>query len=70
MQLHTFMLGIDVARRALLLISPPPFRYFRRREACAKNKNLYPVWGDDTIWKMLGQLCELPHEKSELENIG
>src|SRR5438067_11999569 len=26
MQLHTFMLGIDVARRALLLISIPPFR--------------------------------------------
>jgi len=26
MQLHTFMLGIDVARRALLLIFTPPFR--------------------------------------------
>src|SRR5205823_3601710 len=26
MQLHTFMLGIDVAQRALLLISIPPFR--------------------------------------------
>ena len=25
MQLHTFMLGIDVARRAFLLISTPPF---------------------------------------------
>jgi hypothetical protein len=31
--------------------------YFRRREACAKDNNLYPVWSDDTIWKMLGQLC-------------
>jgi hypothetical protein len=57
MQLHTFMLGIDVARRALLLISSPPFRYFWRGQARAKDKNLYPVWGDDTIWKMLGQLC-------------
>jgi hypothetical protein len=26
MQLHTFMLGIDVARRALLGIFTPPFR--------------------------------------------
>jgi hypothetical protein len=26
MQLHPFMLGIDVARRVLLLISPPPFQ--------------------------------------------
>jgi hypothetical protein len=26
MQLHTFMLGIDVARRALLVIFIPPFR--------------------------------------------
>src|SRR5437016_5682274 len=43
MQLHTFMLGIDVALRALLLIFTPPFRYFRRGEACAKAKNLYPV---------------------------
>jgi hypothetical protein len=49
MQLHTFMLGIDVARRALLLISSPPFPYFRRVEARAKDKNLYPVRGDDTI---------------------
>src|SRR2546423_9464529 len=57
MQLQTFMLGIDVARHALLLISTPPFRYFRHGEACAKDKNLYPVWSDDTIWKMLGQLC-------------
>jgi hypothetical protein len=23
----------------------------------AKDNNLYPVWGDNTIWKMLGQLC-------------
>ena len=57
MQLHTFMLGIDVARRALLLISTPPFRYFRRGQARAKDNHLYPVWGDDTIWKMPGQLC-------------
>jgi hypothetical protein len=26
MKLHTFMLGIDAARRALVLISTPPFR--------------------------------------------
>ena len=51
------MLGIDVARRALLLISTPPFRYFRRGEACAEDNNLYLVWSDDTIWKMPGQLC-------------
>src|SRR5260370_14907631 len=57
MQLHPFMLGIDVARRALLIISAPPFRYFRRGEACAKDNNFYPVWSDDTIWKMPGQLC-------------
>lgn len=53
------MLGIDVARRALLGISTPPFRYFRRGEACAKDNNLYPVQGDDTIGKMLGQLLRL-----------
>ena len=64
MQLHTFMLGIDVARRALLVISPPPFRYLRRGEARAKDKNLYLVWGDDTIWKMLGQLCVLPRPQN------
>src|SRR5205823_12868526 len=29
---------------------------WRRRETCAKDKNLYPVLGDDTIWNMLGQL--------------
>ena len=57
MQLHTFMLGIDVARRALLLISIPPFQYIRRGKVCAKANNLYPVWGDDTIGNMLGQLC-------------
>src|SRR5438093_11078449 len=62
MQLHTFMLGIDVARRALFFISTSPFRYFRRGEACAKDKNLYPVCGDDTIWKMLGQLCLVPEQ--------
>ncbi len=64
MQLHTFMPGIDVARRALLGISIHPFRYFRRGEARAKDNNLYPVWSDDTIWKMPGQLCALPHEKN------
>src|SRR5256884_4873833 len=62
MQLHPFMPGIDVAWRELLLISTSPFRYFRRGEACVKDKNLYPVWGDDTIWKMLGQLCLVPEQ--------
>ncbi len=33
------------------------FPNWRRGEACAKDKNLYPVWSDDTIWKMVGQLC-------------
>src|SRR5258706_5409522 len=68
MQLHTFMLGIDVARRALLLISTPPCRYFRRGEACAKAKNLYPVWSDDTIWNMLGQLCSMPSGPQQKPN--
>ena len=70
MQLHTFMLGIDVARRALLGIPTPPFRYFRRGEACAKDNNLYPVWGDDTIWKMLGQLCLVPDRHLEIRGGG
>src|SRR5947207_13103665 len=33
------------------------FLNWRHGEACAKDNNLYPVWGDDTIWKMPGQLC-------------
>src|SRR5436305_11626860 len=33
----------------------------RRVEACAKDNNLYPVWGDYTIWKMLGQRQSSPH---------
>ncbi len=56
MQLHTFMPGVDVARYALLVISIPPFR-IAARETCAKVTNLYSVWGDDTIWKMLCQPC-------------
>ena len=36
------------------LLSDPNWR---RGEACAKDNNLYPVWSDDTIWKMPGQLC-------------
>ena len=31
------------------------FLNWRRGEARAKAKNLYPVWGDDTIWKTPGQ---------------
>ena len=38
------------------------FPNWRHGEACAKDKNLYPVWGDDTIWKMLGQLCLVPEQ--------
>src|SRR5438067_7675966 len=38
------------------------FPNWRHGEACAKDKNLYPVWGDDTIWKMLGQLCSMPSQ--------
>ncbi len=54
MQFHTFMLGIDVARRAPLSISTPPFQIGGAgKETCAKDNNLYPVWGDDTIWNML-----------------
>ncbi len=34
------------------------FPNWRRGETCAKDNNLYPVWSDDTIWKMLGQLCQ------------
>src|SRR6266699_5079608 len=33
------------------------FLNWQRGQARAKDNNLYPVWGDDTIWKMLGQLC-------------
>src|SRR5205085_11643482 len=33
------------------------FLNWRRGEACAKDNNVYSVWGDDTIWKMAGQLC-------------
>ncbi len=39
MQLHTFMLGIDVARRALLLISTPPFRTSGAGEPAPKTIN-------------------------------
>lgn len=39
MQLHTFMLGSDVARPALLLTSRPPFRAWGAWEACAKDDN-------------------------------
>jgi short chain dehydrogenase len=35
------------------------FPILSAREACAKDNHLYPVWGDDTIWKMLGQLCSM-----------
>src|SRR5438874_2019433 len=38
------------------------FPNWRHGEACAIDKNLYPVWGDDTIWKMLGQLCSMPSQ--------
>jgi hypothetical protein len=34
------------------------FPDWRRGEACAKDNNLYPVWSDDTIWKMPGQLYQ------------
>jgi hypothetical protein len=53
MDLHPFMPGIDVARYALLSITAPPFRYFRREERRAKDNN---VQGDDIIWEVPGQL--------------
>src|SRR5215472_4589652 len=36
------------------------FLNWRRGEACAKDKSLYPVWGDHIIWKMPGQLFAFP----------
>src|SRR6266699_7152546 len=33
------------------------FLNWQRGQARAKDNNLYPVWDDDTIWKMLGHLC-------------
>src|SRR2546423_15208205 len=50
------MLGIDVARRALLLISTPPFRTGGTWKHAPK---IIRYIGDDTIWKMPGQLCRI-----------
>src|SRR5260370_33808878 len=45
------------------------FPNLRRGKACAKDNNLYPVRSDDTIWKMLGQLCYNPGYSSTLHTL-
>ncbi|HLJ33791.1 MAG TPA: hypothetical protein VKU38_09080 [Ktedonobacteraceae bacterium] len=54
MQLHTFIPGIAVARRALSVISTPPFHSGSMGKHAPEN-NAVSCRGNDTIWKMPGQ---------------
>src|SRR5215813_2111210 len=66
MNLCAFLLGFTAARRALLLISTPPFRpsaLVARRSMHQRSWSHYHVQGDDSMCTMLDQPCSTLFKK-------